>query len=277
MGKINKALNRSNFKNTHKPSFGQGNHFQQRFQEREQNREEKKDLKLIDLDSSQQDRKDIKFVFKLPQTTKSVKKLLEEAQSDGDKLIILQRVRDYYNPILEPKHTDKFKQFVVCLIAYYLQQDIESEAVCSHLKELCSQFGALFSAYLKSKLTKILQVLKELRDSALSEDLDKLLGQVVDCQALVINVLEFPNNSKLLEVLEQTVGHVYQMSDLFMGESQLMLNVVQNDILICGRLHKKFNPAISMVLIKMMNDGERGTDFKVQVQDMVKDHLRGNH
>lgn len=68
----------------------------------------------------------------------------------------------------------------------------------------------------------------------------------------------------MLEVLEQTVGHVYQMSGLFMGESQLMLNVVQNDIMISGRLHKKFNPAISMVLIKMMNESdERGEDFRV--------------
>lgn len=49
-----------------------------------------------------------------------MRKLLEEAHSDEDKLVILQRVRDYYNPILEPKHTDNFKQFVVCLIAYYL-------------------------------------------------------------------------------------------------------------------------------------------------------------
>ena len=26
-----------------------------------------------------------------------------------EKLVIIQRIRDYYNPILEPKNTDKFK------------------------------------------------------------------------------------------------------------------------------------------------------------------------
>jgi hypothetical protein len=50
---------------------------------------------------------------------KSVKALLEE-KSEEDKLVIIQRIRDYYNPILEPKNADKFKQFVVCLTAYYL-------------------------------------------------------------------------------------------------------------------------------------------------------------
>jgi hypothetical protein len=57
--------------------------------------------------------------------------------------------------------------------------------------------------------------LKEIIDNKdnLSEDLlsevDKFLGQILDCQYLFINVLECPTNSKLLEVLEQITGHVY--------------------------------------------------------------------
>jgi hypothetical protein len=57
--------------------------------------------------------------------------------------------------------------------------------------------------------------LKEIIDNKdnLSEDLlsevDKFLGQILDCQHLIINVLECPTNSKLLEVLEQITGHVY--------------------------------------------------------------------
>lgn len=106
-------------------------------------------------------------------------------------MIILQRVRDYYNPILEPEHTDTFKHFVVCLIAYYLQNEVGSDIIKQHLKELCSQFGGLFSAYIKSKLTKVLQVIKELRDNSDSlegsvENIDKVLGQVIDCQILVL-------------------------------------------------------------------------------------------
>lgn len=121
-------------------------------------------------------------------------------------------MRDYYNPILEPEHTDNFKQFVVCLISYFLQKEPESDVIRQHLKELCSQFGGLFSAFLKSKLTKVLQIVKELRggesgelskeDIASIENLDKLLGQILECQLVVLKVLECPNNSKLLEILE---------------------------------------------------------------------------
>jgi hypothetical protein len=39
---------------------------------------------------------------------KSVKAILDE-KSEEEKLVIIQRIRDYYNPILEPKNTDKFK------------------------------------------------------------------------------------------------------------------------------------------------------------------------
>jgi hypothetical protein len=44
----------------------------------------------------------------LPKTVKAVKELLKEVNEE-DKLIIIQRIRDYYNPILEPEHTAKFK------------------------------------------------------------------------------------------------------------------------------------------------------------------------
>lgn len=64
-------------------------------------------------------RKDLKFVYTLPKAVKEVRSLLEE-KSEEDKMVIIMRVRDYYNPILEPEHTDTFKQFVVCLIQHYL-------------------------------------------------------------------------------------------------------------------------------------------------------------
>ena len=73
---------------------------------------------------------------------------------------------------------------------------------------MCSQFGTLFSAFLKNKLQKILSVIKELRENmeALQaeqlDELDKLLEQVIECQVFVLRVLECPTNSKLLEILE---------------------------------------------------------------------------
>jgi len=43
------------------------------------------------------------------------------------------------------------------------------------------------------------------------DELDKLLQQVIECQVFVMTVLECPTNSKLLEVLEQATGHIYQI------------------------------------------------------------------
>lgn len=143
MGRINKQLNRSNYKNVNQggssfsnPRFGSRFH-QADFNDRSRQREEKKDLKIIEIPTEQQNRSDLKFVYELPQTIKSLKGIIEE-KSEEDKLIIIQRIRDYYNPILEPKNNDKFKQFVVCLIAYYLQKDLQSESIKQHLKELSS-------------------------------------------------------------------------------------------------------------------------------------------
>jgi hypothetical protein len=61
---------------------------------------------------------------------------------------------------------------------------------------------------LKSKLQKILEVLvdiikhKDDLSEVQLEEIDKLLGQIIECQVLIINVLECPTNSKLLEILE---------------------------------------------------------------------------
>ena len=51
-----------------------------------------------------------------------VKELLTK-RDEEEKLIILMRVRDFYNPILEPKYSDAFKQFIVCLLTYYVKND----------------------------------------------------------------------------------------------------------------------------------------------------------
>jgi hypothetical protein len=132
--------------------------------QREQAREDKRDLKLIELNEDQQARNDLKFVYELPRSVKDVKKIIKGVSED-EKLVIISRIRDYYNPILEPQHTEKFKSFVLCLLLYFLQKDADSESLRQHLQELCSQHGVLFSTFLKSKLQKILTVIKELRDN----------------------------------------------------------------------------------------------------------------
>lgn len=77
--------------------------------------------------------------------------------------------------------------------------------------------------------------------------------QLIECQTLFLHVLECPNNSKLLEVLLQTTGHVYSLSKLFVAKSiENLLTLLSNDIDICGRLNKKFNPAINMILLKLL-------------------------
>lgn len=129
MGKINKVLNRSNYKTATRQhtSFGSTyqNKRQQDYIQREQAREDKRELQIIELTEAQTSRKDLKFVYELPKTVKGIKELLKD-KNEEDKLIIIQRVRDYYNPILEPEHTDKFKQFTVCLISYFVSKDSES-------------------------------------------------------------------------------------------------------------------------------------------------------
>lgn len=74
------------------------------------------------MSEEQSGRKDIKFVFELPKTLEEVKELLTK-RDEEEKLIILMRVRDFYNPILEPKYSDAFKQFIVCLLTYYVKND----------------------------------------------------------------------------------------------------------------------------------------------------------
>jgi hypothetical protein len=90
MGRINKALNRSNYK-TAKPTFGNSNFQnkrQQQFLEREQAREDKRELKLIEFSEDQLSRKDLKFVYELPKTVKALKETLGDA-TEEDKMIII--------------------------------------------------------------------------------------------------------------------------------------------------------------------------------------------
>lgn len=91
----------------------------------------------------------------MPQNAKEVRVLLLD-KSEEEKLVIIQRVRDYYNPILDPQHISKFKQFIVGLITHYVQAERDSIIIKEHLQELCSQQGSLFSAFLKNKLAKVL-------------------------------------------------------------------------------------------------------------------------
>ena len=74
-------------------------------------------------------RKDLKSVYELPQSVKEVKKVLKKISDDKDKLLIIQRIRDYHNPLLDPKKEDNFKQFIVYLLTYYIQKDSDSKAI----------------------------------------------------------------------------------------------------------------------------------------------------
>ena len=63
---------------------------------------------MVEISEEQQKRSDIKFVYELPKKVKELKEIMR-GKTEEDKLIIIQRIRDYYNPILEPEHTNKFK------------------------------------------------------------------------------------------------------------------------------------------------------------------------
>lgn len=72
--------------------------------------------------------------------------------------------------------------------------------------------------------------------------------------------MECPTNSKLLEVLEQITGHVYQHSTLFLQtQVDLVLTLVKNDVKICSKLHKKFNPSLTMILLKLVSSDVHST------------------
>lgn len=72
---------------------------------------------------------------------------------------------------------------------------------------------------------------------------------------MTLKVLECPNNSKLLEILEQATGHVYSRANIFLdtGNHEALKTLVANDIEICAKLHKKFNPALSMICLKLQD------------------------
>jgi len=64
-------------------------------------------------------------------------------------------------------------------------------------------------------LSKILLSLKDIRDNSksaitnFSDVMQNLLKSIHECQILVLNIFECPSNSKLLEILEQSLGHLY--------------------------------------------------------------------
>ena len=125
--------------------------------------EDRTDLKLITLTQDQEERKDLKFVNKLPKTKKSVSKTLK-GLSEEEKLVVIQRIRDYHNPMVSTVKEPKFKQFVAVLLQHYLSKEVESEAVLKHVQELGSKYGELYSALLKNKLSKIISVLESLKN-----------------------------------------------------------------------------------------------------------------
>lgn len=123
-----------------------------------------KNLKLIKLNDEQERTNRLKFVYELPQTLKDIKALLKE-HNEEDQLIIIQRIRDYHNPDINPENEDKFTAFIVNLLRYYLKQQLLSKSILNHLKELCSQHGQIFASYLKNKLIKIVESIKMLSEN----------------------------------------------------------------------------------------------------------------
>ncbi len=92
----------------------------------------------------------------------------------------------------------------------------------------------------------------------------------------MIKVLESPSNSKLIEILEQATGHIYQMSSLFVPtHNALLLEVIENDVAICSKLHKKFNPALTLILVTLLNF-KGDSDFNERVHTLTELHLSKN-
>jgi hypothetical protein len=54
-------------------------------------------LKLINLTPEQERRSDLKYVYELPQSIDDLKKLFKKLDEEQI-LIVIQRIRDYYNP-----------------------------------------------------------------------------------------------------------------------------------------------------------------------------------
>ena len=91
---------------------------------------------------------------------------------------------------------------------------------------------------------------------------------------LILRVLECPSNSKLVEILEQIAGHVYQLSGLFVDKHcEKLIDVVYNDISICSKLNKKFNPALTMIIVKLLSLPGRTEDFYENVREVTSKHL----
>jgi hypothetical protein len=62
--------------------------------------------------------------------------------------------------------------------------------------------------------------------------------------------------------LEYTTGHIYQLSSLFLYASshETFFALLSNDIAICSKLHKKFNPALTLALLKLLREASEATD-----------------
>eukprot|EP00347_Sterkiella_histriomuscorum_P011158 403373534 len=222
--------------------------------------QKEKNLKLIKLTDQQEKTDKLKFVYDLPKTLKDLKVLLAD-QSEEDQMIIIQRIREYHNPEVNTKAeaAEKFTIFIINLLRYYLKQEKSPKSISKHLKELCSWNGSIFASYMKTKLVKVVQSIKMIRDGETQngeqsneERVKSLLESIVELQRVFIEILECPENSKLLEVIEQTCSHLYMISEKIMkGNVQEIVSIATNDIQICQSLKKKFNPAITNIVLRL--------------------------
>ncbi|CDW89226.1 nucleolar protein 14-like isoform x1 [Stylonychia lemnae] len=208
------------------------------------------DLKLVQLTDEQERNNKLKFVYELPKTLKELKQLLKDHSEDEQKIVV-QRIREYHNPDANPDKSEQFKLFTMNLLRYYVKYN-SSQVILNHLRELCYQDGTIFASYLKNKLIKIIEGVQQIKETHSDDVTENILEQVIETQRAFNEVLQCPENSKLLDALEQTVANIYCISEYFMPQNiESLFLIAENDIKITSQLQKKFNPGVIQIMLKL--------------------------
>jgi hypothetical protein len=56
----------------------------------------------------------------------------------------------------------------------------------------------------------------------------------------------------------------------------IFFDVVENDVAICSKLHKKFNPALTMILLKLLSYQYSDNSLHIRAKDLAELHLHRN-
>ena len=138
-------------------------------------------------------------------------------------MIVVQRLRDYFNPILaeNSKWEDDYKRFVLAVLI--LWTETKSKFLLSHLVELAStdRFAIVFVEYMRTQMQSLLAVLSE-EDSTVSEaQALKVLHSFQKLQAVYMRVLLFASG-KIMDNLLQLAGLLYKkLGHMLVSESLL--------------------------------------------------------